>query len=252
MGYRVRPPFAPTRQPILITTSSGQEEYEVRLSAISCGPLTSQRRRSVCDPCPTPSLTSSLSPSPSTHPTPSRMSPSRSVSSCSTRALTHRPQWIEEVRSICGPTIPVILVGCKSDLRPPEGSHAATFVTTADAQRVANAIGARAYKECSALKIEVRLLPPRTGPCSHQPGRGRRIRGRNTSVHAHARGCPCPCPVRSRTTRQPRTQCRGDKVGMLCHLLGAAPFPFVRRLTERQFPFVRRPTKTVCPPSPVF
>lgn len=30
-------------------------------------------------------------------------------------------QWIEEVRSICGPTIPIILVGCKSDLRPPEG-----------------------------------------------------------------------------------------------------------------------------------
>lgn len=29
-------------------------------------------------------------------------------------------------------------------------------MTTAEAQRVANAIGARAYKECSALKIEVR------------------------------------------------------------------------------------------------
>ena len=33
-----------------------------------------------------------------------------------------RAQWIEEVRSICGPTIPVILVGCKSDLRPPPGT----------------------------------------------------------------------------------------------------------------------------------
>ncbi|KAJ7702946.1 ras family-domain-containing protein [Mycena olivaceomarginata] len=27
-------------------------------------------------------------------------------------------KWIEEVRSICGATIPVILVGCKADLRP--------------------------------------------------------------------------------------------------------------------------------------
>lgn len=26
-------------------------------------------------------------------------------------------QWIEEVRSICGPSIPVILVACKTDLR---------------------------------------------------------------------------------------------------------------------------------------
>ena len=36
-------------------------------------------------------------------------------------------QWIEEVRSICGPTIPVILVGCKSDLRPPSGLYLASF-----------------------------------------------------------------------------------------------------------------------------
>lgn len=65
------------------------------------------------------------------------------------------PQWIEEVRSICGPTIPVILVGCKSDLRPPEGSpNSSHFVSRAQAERVAQAIGARGYKECSALKIE--------------------------------------------------------------------------------------------------
>jgi small GTP-binding protein len=61
-------------------------------------------------------------------------------------------KWIEEVRNICGPTIPVLLVGCKSDLRPhPE---APGFVTRADAERVSQQIGARAYKECSALKIE--------------------------------------------------------------------------------------------------
>ncbi|KII84170.1 hypothetical protein PLICRDRAFT_179845 [Plicaturopsis crispa FD-325 SS-3] len=61
-------------------------------------------------------------------------------------------KWIEEVRNICGPTIPILLVGCKADLRPsPESPN---FVSRAQAERVAQAIGARAYKECSALKIE--------------------------------------------------------------------------------------------------
>ncbi|THH32221.1 hypothetical protein EUX98_g1973 [Antrodiella citrinella] len=64
-------------------------------------------------------------------------------------------KWMEEVRSICGPTIPVILVGCKSDLRPPPNApNAANYVSRAQAERVAQSIGARAYKECSALKIE--------------------------------------------------------------------------------------------------
>jgi len=67
-------------------------------------------------------------------------------------------RWIEEVRRICGPTIPVILVGCKADLRPPRHNdlpdNLRTWVTTEDGERVAKAIGARAYKECSALKIE--------------------------------------------------------------------------------------------------
>ncbi|TFY81202.1 hypothetical protein EWM64_g2809 [Hericium alpestre] len=64
-------------------------------------------------------------------------------------------KWIEEVRSICGSVIPIILVGCKADLRPPPGApNAGDFVTRAQAERVAQIIGARAYKECSALKIE--------------------------------------------------------------------------------------------------
>ncbi|KAJ7128972.1 ras family-domain-containing protein [Mycena crocata] len=68
-------------------------------------------------------------------------------------------KWIEEVRNICGPTIPVILVGCKADLRPTT-SHPNTpdnpcpWVTREQGERIAQAIGARAYKECSALKIE--------------------------------------------------------------------------------------------------
>ncbi|KAF7979737.1 hypothetical protein HWV62_41108 [Athelia sp. TMB] len=64
-------------------------------------------------------------------------------------------RWIEEVRSICGPSIPVLLVGCKADLRPsPNSPEFANFVSRQQAERVAGAIGARAYKECSALKIE--------------------------------------------------------------------------------------------------
>ncbi|KAH0833870.1 ras family-domain-containing protein [Lanmaoa asiatica] len=64
-------------------------------------------------------------------------------------------KWIEEVRSICGPTIPILLVGCKADLRPgPNAPDIGNYVSRAQAERVAAEIGARAYKECSALKIE--------------------------------------------------------------------------------------------------
>jgi Rho family protein len=46
-------------------------------------------------------------------------------------------------------------VGCKADLRPTSpDADASTFVSRAQAERVATLIGARAYKECSALKIE--------------------------------------------------------------------------------------------------
>ena len=78
------------------------------------------------------------------------------VCSFLTAKLTHsRPQWIEEVRSICGPTIPVILVGCKADLRPAPGSASSgSWVSREKGERMAQTIGARAYKECSALKIE--------------------------------------------------------------------------------------------------
>jgi len=59
------------------------------------------------------------------------------------------------VRSICGPVIPIILVGCKSDLRPPQDHpDYLNYVTRAQAERVAHDIGARDYKECSALRIE--------------------------------------------------------------------------------------------------
>jgi len=68
-------------------------------------------------------------------------------------------KWIEEVRSICGPTIPVILVGCKADLRstpshPDTPDNPCPWITREQGERVAQAIGARAYKECSALLME--------------------------------------------------------------------------------------------------
>jgi len=78
-------------------------------------------------------------------------------------------KWIHEVRDICGSTIPVVLVGCKADLRPPEtsddsaadpsadpsaASTTTAFVSRVQAERLAAAIGARTYKECSALRAE--------------------------------------------------------------------------------------------------
>ncbi|KAH9964706.1 ras-domain-containing protein [Lactifluus volemus] len=63
-------------------------------------------------------------------------------------------KWIEVVRPIC-PFIPIILVGCKTDLRPPsDDTNIDRYVSRAQAERVAQYIGARAYKECSALNNE--------------------------------------------------------------------------------------------------
>ena len=59
------------------------------------------------------------------------------------------------MRSICGPIVPVVLVGCKADLRPPsDDPNIDRYVSREQAERVAQSIRARAYKECSALKME--------------------------------------------------------------------------------------------------
>lgn len=64
-------------------------------------------------------------------------------------------KWNEEVRSICGPSVPVILVGLKSDLRPdPSDPSYRQFVPREKGEEVAQQIGARAYKECSALLLQ--------------------------------------------------------------------------------------------------
>ncbi|WVQ76621.1 hypothetical protein IAR50_006294 [Cryptococcus sp. DSM 104548] len=64
-------------------------------------------------------------------------------------------KWIEEVRSICGKAIPVILVACKTDLRDKalaDGTYTPQrFTDRQTGQRIADSINARAYIETSAL-----------------------------------------------------------------------------------------------------
>lgn len=64
-------------------------------------------------------------------------------------------KWIEEVRSICGTQIPVILVACKTDLRDraiENGTYSPeNFIDTETGRRVAQSIRARGYYETSAL-----------------------------------------------------------------------------------------------------
>ncbi|KAK8846584.1 hypothetical protein IAR55_005670 [Kwoniella newhampshirensis] len=64
-------------------------------------------------------------------------------------------KWIEEVRSICGRAIPVILVACKTDLRDKAISNGTfspdRFTDKETGQRMAQSIGARGYFETSAL-----------------------------------------------------------------------------------------------------
>ncbi|KAK1926606.1 putative Rho small monomeric GTPase [Papiliotrema laurentii] len=64
-------------------------------------------------------------------------------------------KWIEEVRSICGKAIPVILVACKTDLREKaiqNGTYTTDkYIDRETGQKVAQSIGAKAYYETSAL-----------------------------------------------------------------------------------------------------
>ncbi|PWY98911.1 hypothetical protein BCV70DRAFT_30814 [Testicularia cyperi] len=65
-------------------------------------------------------------------------------------------KWMEEVRQICGPSVPVLLVGCKKDLREDAVARGkpiqGIYVDKAAGKQVAAQIGARSYHECSALK----------------------------------------------------------------------------------------------------
>ncbi|SCU88240.1 LADA_0E09010g1_1 [Lachancea dasiensis] len=62
-----------------------------------------------------------------------------------------RSKWTEEALRYC-PDSPIILVGLKSDLRRTErNSSDRQFVRQEEAEKVAHAIGAKRYMECSAL-----------------------------------------------------------------------------------------------------
>lgn len=68
-------------------------------------------------------------------------------------------KWADEVRSICGSNIPVMLVGCKKDLRDEAEATGQplderNWVTRERGQQVCNEIGARCYRECSSLRNE--------------------------------------------------------------------------------------------------
>lgn len=56
-------------------------------------------------------------------------------------------KWLPEVRRFC-PTVPVLLIGTKLDLR----SNSQSKVTSQEGAQVAKDIGAKAYLECSSLK----------------------------------------------------------------------------------------------------
>jgi len=68
-------------------------------------------------------------------------------------------KWIEEVRQICGPSVPVMLVGCKKDLRDDaeatgQAMDESRFVTHERGQAIADEIGAKHYMECSSLRMQ--------------------------------------------------------------------------------------------------
>jgi len=70
-----------------------------------------------------------------------------------------RNKWVPEVQHHC-PRQPMILVGCKSDLRHDEETieqlrrKGKSFVTEEAGEELAKTIGARKYIECSALTQE--------------------------------------------------------------------------------------------------
>ena len=66
--------------------------------------------------------------------------------SAASRTCGHLPVRLLPARRLCGSVYP--------SARLAGAPNAANYVTRDQAERVAQAIGARAYKECSALKIE--------------------------------------------------------------------------------------------------
>ncbi|KAJ9114526.1 hypothetical protein QFC20_001399 [Naganishia adeliensis] len=111
-------------------------------------------------------------------------------------------KWIEEVRSICGPHVPVLLVGCKTDIREKAKENGTyvpeNFVESAEGQRISAAIGAKSYWECSSLLNEgvddVFEAATRAAMLVREPGHGiptssaSGAHGRNGSLGGKRRG----------------------------------------------------------------
>lgn len=120
-------------------------------------------------------------------------------------------QWIEEVRSICGPSIPVILVACKTDLRDKaiqNGTYSPdTFI---DAEVVSICLAPTAFQS----------PPPRAEFAREQSmpaclGEGecladaspRAVGWHSPSAHAHTtRRRPCSIKVSTPCSRRLRVQ----------------------------------------------
>lgn len=69
-------------------------------------------------------------------------------------------KWNEEVREICGQNIPIILVGCKKDIRDAETDPdvlARAFVSTEQGERVSEVIGAKVC-HCDSLLLGHHLI----------------------------------------------------------------------------------------------
>ncbi|KAJ7055558.1 Rho type small GTPase [Mycena amicta] len=96
-----------------------------------------------------------------------------------------REKWMPEVKHYCHRDMPVVLVGCKTDLRGSEGGNNGVTTTTTRQQGVLmqREIGAGAYAECSAktgvgvhevFQIATRAaLAARVGVFPHQRNRCR-------------------------------------------------------------------------------
>lgn len=76
---------------------------------------------------------------------------------CESSLANVEERWIPELRSSCGPEVPIILVGTKTDLRMDaetiEGhrQQKLRIITREEGSQLAKRIGAHKYLECSAI-----------------------------------------------------------------------------------------------------
>jgi len=100
--------------------------------------------------------------------------------------------------------VPVLLVGCKADLRPPNAVTSASpnqdlpYVPRGRGEQVAAEIGARDYKECSALRTDgvddVFEAATRASMLTRGEGAGSgRDKRKSSGSHGDGGGCCVVC-----------------------------------------------------------